>query len=124
PCANDLIRPAKQDDLESVASLFGQIVALRRGGRSPRGFGEKDEGVPLDAHVRVVMRTMKQRLASLEAGPCQASGMDAEVVMAKHSLYSICFRELILITDKIDPGLSRSLEHLRDAHDSLLQDVP
>lgn len=32
-----------------------------------------DEGAPLDAHVRVVMRTMKERLGSLQDGPLQAS---------------------------------------------------
>ncbi|CAM9689410.1 unnamed protein product, partial [Scytosiphon promiscuus] len=113
-----------QNDLESVASLFGHIVTLRRNGQIPERDEAWDEGVALDAHVRVVMRTMNKRLAVLEEGPSQASKLDAEVIMAKHSLYSICFQELIKITNGINSDLSRALEQLRDAHDSLLQDVP
>ncbi|CAM9487950.1 unnamed protein product [Ectocarpus sp. 13 AM-2016] len=115
PCTRGIRLVISQDDMESVSSLFGQISALRRGGVSP-----KDDEKKLDAHVRVVMRIMKERLASLTEGPLQ----DAEVVMAKHGLYSICFQELISITRATNPDLSRALGSLRDAHDSLLQDVP
>eukprot|EP00752_Nemacystus_decipiens_P014257 g12678.t1 len=111
-----------EGDLESVALLFGRITALRRrgGGLASTGGHDRDEAAPLDAHVRGVMRTMKERLASLRDGPLQ----DAEVIMAKHGLYSICFQELILLADDIHPGLRCALEKLRDAHESLLQDVP
>eukprot|EP00903_Cladosiphon_okamuranus_P006338 g6208.t2 len=131
-----------EGDLESVSSLFGQIMALRRrGGFGSTGSQQRDDGAALDAHVRVIMRTMKERLVSLKDGPLQAKQLhysysckqvdlereqwnDAEVVMAKHDLYSICFQELILVADAITPGLRRALENLRDAHESLLQDVP
>ncbi|CAN0403375.1 unnamed protein product [Pylaiella littoralis] len=63
---------------------------------------------------------MKERLASLTEAPLQ----DAEVIMAKHGLYSICFQELILFADAINPGLSLALEDLQGAHHDLLQDVP
>lgn len=70
-----LVWPNAQGDLESVASLFGRITALRQGGpEHPTSEEKKDEGAPLDAHVRVVMRTMKERLASLREAPLQASG--------------------------------------------------
>ncbi|CAB1118558.1 unnamed protein product [Ectocarpus sp. CCAP 1310/34] len=115
PCTRGIRLVISQDDMESVSSLFGQISALRRGGLSP-----KDDAKKLDAHVRVVMRMMKERLASLTEGPLQ----DAEVVMAKYGLYSICFQELISITRGTNPDLSCALGSLRDAHDSLLQDVP
>lgn len=63
-----------QGDLESVASLFGRITALQRGGDTYPGSQGIDEGAPLDAHVRVVMRMMKERLGSLKDGPLQAGG--------------------------------------------------
>lgn len=67
--------PNTQGDLESVALLFGRITALRqKGGHERPTSGEKnDDGAPLDAHVRVVMRMMKERLASLTEAPLQAS---------------------------------------------------
>lgn len=62
----------QQGDLESVASLFGRTVALRRGHQwSPEQ--EKDAGILLDSRVRVVMQTMKKRLIDQHEGPLQVS---------------------------------------------------
>lgn len=64
----------KKGDLESVASLFGRITALRRrSGLASTGSQKRDDGAALDAHVRAVMRKMKERLATLRDGPLQAS---------------------------------------------------
>lgn len=65
--------------MESVSSLYGQITALRRGGLSP-----KDDEKKLDAHVRVVMRTMKERLASLTEGPLQVRPTELHCVQATY----------------------------------------
>lgn len=74
-CTHAFLWTNTKGDVESVASLFGRITALRRrGGAAPTGGSqERDEGAPLDAHVRGVMRTMKERLALLKDGPLQAS---------------------------------------------------
>lgn len=56
--------------MEAVASLFGRTAALRQAWMSPDGKGGK--GTSLDAHVRGIMRTMKERLSSVREGPLQA----------------------------------------------------
>lgn len=64
--------------MEAVASLFGRIMAMKR--RRPSQHTEGDAEASLDAHVRMIMRTMKERLACLQEGPLQASGRKEEHV--------------------------------------------
>lgn len=63
------VRSSKQEDLESVASLFGHTKALRGVPLSRRN--EAEMGASLDDHVQVVMRTMKEHLRHLREGPLQ-----------------------------------------------------
>lgn len=63
-----MITTTKKEDLEAVASLFGRAKAI------PGPLSVQDErnmGASLDAHVRLVMRTTKERLSSLREGSLQ-----------------------------------------------------
>lgn len=57
--------------MEAVASLFGRITAMKR--RRPLHHTERDAEASLGAHVRVIMRALKERLDCLGEGPLQAS---------------------------------------------------
>lgn len=64
--------------MEAIASLFGRITAMKRRHPSRYTEGDADAETSLDVHVRVAMRTMKERLACLREGPLQASGRREE----------------------------------------------
>lgn len=83
--------PTTQGDLESVAALFGRITALRKRSSEPTTAEEEsDEGAPLDAHVRVVMRVMKERLALLKETPLQARGLQQATVTSGNGRDTPC----------------------------------
>ena len=62
--------------MEAVASLFGRITAMKR--RRPLHHTERDAEASLGAHVRVIMRALKERLDCLGEGPLQASNRKQE----------------------------------------------
>lgn len=62
--------------MEAVASLFGRITAMKR--RRPLHHTEGDAEASLGAHVRVIMRTLEDRLDYLGEGPLQASNRKQE----------------------------------------------
>lgn len=111
-----------QEDLESVAVLFGAIKAVRS---VPSPSGGKVDVTQLsnnfDKHVNLVINRLNQRLAAMKDDKFRRQ---TEILMAKHGLFDVCFQEVINYTTSFNPQLGAILRKLRLVHTTLFQSFP
>lgn len=110
-----------QEDLESVAVLFGAIKAVRS---VPSASGVKVDVAQLannfDKHVNLVINRLNQRLAAMD----DKARRQTEILMAKHGLFDVCFEEVINYATTFNPQLSAILRKLCLVHTALFQSFP
>lgn len=97
-------------ELQAVASLFQEI---KRGVK-----GREDEELTrvFERHVLGVMGLLEERLRSLGEG--EALGREAEIALAKHGCYDVCFQTLI---DMVPTECTGPLRTLCAAHARLFR---
>eukprot|EP01029_Cantina_marsupialis_P007920 TRINITY_DN1903_c0_g1_i1.p1 TRINITY_DN1903_c0_g1~~TRINITY_DN1903_c0_g1_i1.p1 ORF type:complete len:660 (+),score=241.96 TRINITY_DN1903_c0_g1_i1:96-2075(+) len=105
-----------QQDLESVAVLYGAIRALH--GTLSR---EEDSRMTaaFDNHVQTIMKDLGSKLDQLEDPFMRQS----EILMGKHMLYQICFNEITSMTSKKDPQFGTVLRKLAEINQALFGDL-
>ena len=98
-----------QEDLKSVASMYGSILSLQEkkadDARYLRNF---------DGHVQNVMRGLSVALEGLE-DPYLRQG---EILRAKHKLYDVCFKELVEHAEASSPQFGSAQNAPRSARES------
>ena len=104
-----------QEDLKSVASMYGSILSLQEkkadDARYLRNF---------DGHVQNVMRGLSVALEGLE-DPYLRQG---EILRAKHKLYDVCFKELVEHAEASSPQFGKVLKMLHEVHENLFGKFP
>lgn len=122
PSLPEPVRPTREivmteDDLESVAVLYGAVKGL--GGRK-----DPEEDLRLtarfDGHVKEVMRDLATELEGLDDTFLRQSA----ILSAKYRLYGVCAEAAANRTDKHERELSTVLRKLRAVDDELVDAFP
>lgn len=116
--ATDQAISLTQEDLEAVAVLFAAIKTLRSQNHEAN---IESMTIAFDAHVHSVLGRLNERIAAMKGDKYRKQ---AEIVMAKHGLFDVCFQEVIHHATSINPQLGAVIRKLRLVHTSLLQSFP
>jgi Ca2+-binding EF-hand superfamily protein len=105
---------ALQEDLESLAVLFNTVKSLGGVVDEER---ERKMANAFETHLQTVVKRLNDRLKTMT----EKAERNAEILLAKHGLYDLCFQELITHSGGFSPQMQDSLRTICDVHADLFQ---
>ena len=103
-----------QQDLESLAALFNTVKNL---GGSQDAERERKMTQTFETHLQTVVKRLNDRLKTMK----ETAQRHAEILLAKHGLYDLCFQEIISHSGSVNPQLQDSMRTICNVHSDLFQ---